>query len=822
MRGRPRGRGLALYVRVAVAKPVPGPFTYAVPAALDGLRLGHVVLVPFGRRGQETGYVVGTTGTSDVDPARVKPVARLLDPEPAFDERQLRFFRWVADYYLAPLGRVIHTALPARLQARVITVLEPTDAGAEALAAHRAEDALGQVLREIISRPGLTRRGLARRLDGELEADAVGRAVDGLLRRDWVRLGERELTEGKGRIATVALQVPPDEARAEVPDRARRMREVLDALIRAGGPLDLRALVQAHGSPARDAVKRLEARGLVVRGEREDRDPLADAPAQGRATPPVLNADQQRALDALTGEGAAGPFLLYGVTGSGKTEVFLGAARHALSRGRQVLVLVPEIGLTPQLVGRFRARFGDEVAVLHSGLTGGERLAQWRRIRAGEARVAVGARSALFAPFRDLGLLVVDEEHDDSYKQDDGVAYSARDLAVVLGREHGCPVVLASATPSLESWHNAARGRYTRLDLPRRATPRPVPSVELVDLTALEPVDGQRPLLAPEVVSALHQTFDAGGKAIVLYNRRGYATLVQCTSCGGTYECPSCGIAMTLHRTAGVVSCHYCGFKRTYTPDCPACGKPDLDELGKGTERIEEVLSAHLPGIPIGRMDADTTAVRGAHGRILDAFREGRTRLLVGTQIVAKGHDFPDVHTAVVVSADQGFRLPDFRAAERTFALLVQLAGRAGRGDVPGRVLVQTWKPDHYVLSHLDDLEGFYDRELELRRLLRYPPWTRMCLIRLDGVDRRRVLTASRDLARQLRGLRRPEDGNELLGPAPAALARLVGRWRFQILLRGRRIGPYRAWLQACRAVLDRRPGKGVRVSWDVDPRSLM
>lgn len=781
-----------------------------------------MVLVPFGRRGAETAYVVETTDDPEFDPARIKPVQRLLDPTPAFDARQLRFFRWMASYYLAPLGPVIHTALPSTMKARVLNVIEPTDAGTDALAVHEAEDELGQVLREVIARPGLTRRGLVRRLDGELEKDEVERAVDALLRKDWIAWGERELSEGKGKIATVSLEVSAAEALAELRGGATRMRAVIDALDRAHGSADLRELVRAHGTAVRDAVKRLEEKGVVKRGEREDRDPLADAPALGAAEPPDLNPDQRAALDALTAEGAHGTFLLYGVTGSGKTEVFLGAARHVLDQGRQVLVLVPEIGLTPQLVGRFRARFGDDVAVLHSGLTGGERLAQWRRIRAGEASVAVGARSALFAPFHDLGLVVVDEEHDDSYKQDEGVSYSARDLAVVLGRDHRCPVVLASATPSLESWFNAQAGRYVRLDLPRRATPRPVPDVELVDLTELEPVDGQRPLFAPEVIAALGDTFKAGGKAIVLYNRRGYATLVQCTSCGGTYECPSCGISMTLHRSAGLVVCHHCGTKRSYQPMCPACHQPTLDELGKGTERVEEALTAHFPDVAIGRMDADTTQVRGAHARILEAFRDGRTQLLVGTQIVAKGHDFPDVHTAVVVSADQGFRMPDFRAAERTYALLVQLAGRAGRGTVPGRVFVQTWNAEHYVLTHLGDLEGFYDKELELRRLMRHPPYTRLTLVRLDGVDRKAVSATARDLARTLRQRRVRDDGNELLGPHPAALARLVGRWRFQLLLRGRDPKAYRRWIAACAEVLFKAKTKGVRVSWDVDPRSLM
>ena len=811
-----------LYVRLAIARPLRGLFTYAVPSHLGKIEVGHVVLAPFGRRGAETGYVIEHVDEPEFDPAKIKPIQRLLDPEPAFGHDQLKFFKWIADYYLAPLGLVIQTALPSTIRARSVQVLEPTDEGAQALAQHAIAGEEAQVLREVIARPGLTRKGMARRLERELDKDNTAKAVDRLVRAGLVAWGTRELGEAKGRVATATLTMAMDGAMALVPTRAHRMREVVAALGVSDGPVDVRALVESQGSGARPALKRLVELGAVEMGEREARDALLDAPALGARVAPTLNADQTAALSALTAPDAKGTFLLWGVTGSGKTEVFLGAAKAAIEQGKQVLVLVPEIGLTPQLVGRFRARFGEDFAVLHSGLTGGERLTQWRRIRAREAPIAVGARSALFAPFTNLGLIVVDEEHDDSYKQDDGVTYSARDLAVVLGRFHACPVVLASATPSLESWHNVTLERYELLHLPKRATPSPVPSIELIDLTELEPVDGKRPLFAPEAISALKETFDAGGKAIVLYNRRGYATMVQCTSCGGTFECPSCGIAMTLHRNTRVVTCHYCSYKVPYTQDCPACGKPDLDELGKGTERVEESLNAYFPDIPIGRMDADTTSVRGAHGRILDDFRKGTYRMLVGTQIVAKGHDFPDVHTAIVVSADQAFRLPDFRAAERTYALLVQLAGRAGRGQVPGRVIVQTWNPKHYALHDLDDLHAFYAEELRIRQMLRHPPFSRLTLIRLDGVDRKKVQQRAYDLSRTLRSTRAPQDGNEVLGPSPAALAKLVGRWRFQILLRGNDMRAYRSWLGRSFTALTEASSGGVRVGWDVDPRHVM
>jgi primosomal protein N' (replication factor Y) (superfamily II helicase) len=809
-------------VRVAVARPLASPLTYSIPATLAGeLAVGHVVLVPLGRLA-ETGYVVGLTDEIDFDPAKARPVTRLVEPEPAFDAEQLAFFEWAARYYLVPLGMVIQTALPSEIKAKVLRVIHATEAGVEAVTATTVEGHAAHVLREVISRPDLTQRGLTRRLGAELEKGDVKRALASLERHGFIAWGEKEIGGVQAKVRTIELIVSPAEALNAVAPSARRMRSLIDAVAHHNGPVDLPGLLRAQGSAARSSLNKLVERGLMAWGQRQLRDDLTDAPALGSSTAPTLNPDQLAALKAIAAS-SEDCFLLFGVTGSGKTEVFLGATETTLARGKQVLVLVPEIGLTPQLVGRFRARFGDQVAVLHSGLTGAERLAQWRRIRAGDAQVAVGARSALFAPFDRLGLVVVDEEHDDSYKQDEGVPYSARDLAVVLGRKKHCPVILASATPSLESWYNAKLGRYELLRLPNRATQRPVPLVELVDLTQLAVEDGaERPLLAPRVEQALRDTFANGGQAIVLYNRRGFATMVECTSCGGTYECPNCGITMTLHRRASTVACHYCGLKRSYTGDCPVCASRTLEELGKGTERIEATLKELFPDIPQARMDADTTAVRGAHARILDAFRRGETRLLVGTQIVAKGHDFPGVHTAVVISADQGLRMPDFRAAERTYSLLVQLAGRAGRGDVPGRVFVQTYNPAHYALRYLDDVEQFMARELRLRATMQYPPLTRLCLIRLEAVDRNKVANEGRRLAADLRGIARAYHGVSVLGPSLAALPRLVGRWRFQIIVRGKEVGPLRALLSASVERLHRASRGGVRVRWDVDPRHLL
>ncbi|MEN0066642.1 MAG: primosomal protein N' [Myxococcota bacterium] len=794
-------------------RPFDGALTYAVPAPLHPLQQGHVVLVPLGRQ-LETAYVIGENPSPSLPPEKIKPIQRILDPVPAFDDEQLEFFRWAADYFLAPLGMMIHTALPSGIRAKTLRTVVPTDEGALALTRDEAREPVElQVLREIISRPGLTRRGLQRRLRSEIDADDVRKAIDRLVRRRWAAWEEREVGETKGEVRTVS------RIHGSSPEGTlgKRMTAILEALSRSEGPVDLEVLLREQGGAARDSLNRLVDRGLVEYGTRERRDALIDAPALGPPVPPPLNEDQRNALAAIL-EPDAQTILLFGVTGSGKTEVFLGAAQNVLARGDQVLVLVPEIGLTPQLVGRFRARFGDRIAVLHSGLTGAARLAQWRRIRAGEVDVAIGARSALFAPFRSLGLVVVDEEHDDSYKQDEGVAYNARDLAVVLGLRKECPVVLASATPSLESWQNAQRGRYCLVRLPKRATPRPVPHVQVVNLSQLD----DSPLLAPVVEEALHDTFERGGQAIVLYNRRGYATLVSCGACGASYECPNCRISMTLHKRERRMVCHYCGLRLDYTTVCPVCQAPELREVGKGTERIEETLQAKFPTIAIGRMDADTTKERGAHHRILSAFREGETQLLVGTQIVAKGHDFPGVQTAVVISADQALRLPDFRSAERTAALLVQLAGRAGRGAVAGRVFVQTRDPSHYVLQHLNDIEAFYGVELKHRALLTYPPYSRLCLVQLDGVDRGLVWRTIRDLAQDLREVAPRFPGIHLLGPAPAALPKIVGRWRFQLIIRGEQVGAWVDFLRAMRSKLEGRPPKGVRSRVDVDPRSLL
>ena len=800
----------APFVEIAVAMPVLGPFTYTVPEGM-ALEIGHAVLVPFGNR-KVSGYVVGFS--QEGPPKGVKAVERLLDPVPALDQQQLGFLRWAADYYLCGLGEMIATALPSSYRGRSHRVFLPAAAGIEALAEKSVEEGpVATVLREVVARPAITRGGLARSLHQELEPEEVGRALDHLVRHGLVATEERERAGPAGKVPWIRLLADP----AALPSpRGARMRGVLAALVEAGGAMPLAELVAREGEGARAAATRLAKEKLVIREEREDRSAVAPAEEQAPSEPPTPTPEQAAALVALASTPAR-PWLVHGVTGSGKTEIYLQAAARVLEQGRQVLVLVPEIALTPQLTGRFQARFGDRVAVLHSGLTPAERLREWRRIRAREAEVAVGARSALFAPFTDLGLIVVDEEELDGTNSGIGVS-----LELPLCRA-GCPVALGSATPRLESWHNAQEGRYGSLRLLRRATPRPVPAVELVDMRG-------RPLeeaLAPELSDALSAVIADGGQAIVLYNRRGYAPVVECPDCGAGYSCPSCGTSMVYHQKRGRITCHYCGFWRAYQPDCPICGGV-LGVAGHGTERVEEELRRRFPGIGILRMDADTTTGRGSHHQILSAFRAGEAQLLVGTQLVAKGHDFPDVHLAAVVGVDHILTMPDFRSAERTWALVTQLAGRAGRGSRAGRVLVQTRHADHFVFRLLGtpgaetDLDAFYTEESRQRRLLAHPPFSRLVMVRVEGADRDAALGRAQEIARILRQAARPLGRKvDVLGPAPAPMSRLVGRWRFQLVLRGRDVPAFRRWLGEVRGELHKPGRKGTRVILDVDPRSL-
>jgi primosomal protein N' (replication factor Y) len=538
----------------------------------------------------------------------------------------------------------------------------------------------------------------------------------------------------------------------------------------------------------------------------------------------VLNPHQQAALDVLVaalGKGYSG-YLLHGITGSGKTEVYLRLIAQARAQGKGALVLVPEIALTPQLAARFRARFGDDVAVLHSALPAAERLAAWRRLRSGEVGIAVGARSAVFAPVHGLAVVVVDEEHDGSFKQEDGVRYHGRDLAVMRAHQAKAVVVLGSATPSLESFRNVLVGRFRRLLLPTRANPaaaaRPLPPVEIIDLRRHQM--GPDQLLAPPLVEAVAEALAAGEQTILFLNRRGFSTLMHCPACGAVLRCSSCDVSMTLHRGREKLICHYCGRAAAIPTRCPACKQAALQGLGTGTERVESVVRALFPSARVARLDRDTTdGQRNRLEKLLARVHERQIDILVGTQMVTKGHDFGGVTLVGVLQPDQGMHLPDFRAAERTFQLLEQVAGRAGRGDRPGRIVVQTFCPEHPAIQFLrtHDYEGFVRDELARRESASYPPFSRMIALRLDGRHEASVRAAATSAAAHARA--QAGAAVHVLGPAEAPIARLRGRSRYQIWLRG----TDRAKLQAtARAAAEVTLPRDLRLAIDVDPQSVL
>ncbi len=749
---------MTLLADLALPVPVAKAYSYLVPGSLEGRIVAGARVVCPFGSRRLVGVVLEMR--EGEPPRGARPVDSLVDEEPAVPKDLLAFLRDLASYYIAPIGEVMRLALPPVERETVRALRSP----------------------ELFEAPA---RGVGAR------------------HVQWVApTAEVEHVQLSGQAGAIL------------------------ARLRAVGPVPLARLEERWGN-ARAAVRRLEELRLVSVEEREaPEDPFFAEPA-AREPPPELTEAQAHATERITGALAAGSpatFLLHGVTGSGKTEVYLRAIAAAKEHGKGAVVLVPEIALTPQLVARFRARFGDDVAVLHSGLTPRERHRMWKRLRGGEVGVAIGARSALFAPVRDLGLVVVDEEHDSSFKQDEGVRYHARDMAILRAHRVSGVCVLGSATPSLESEQLARSGKAFKLTLPDRARAQPLPAVELVDLRRMGPgPTGDRRLSLP-LFRAIEATLAAGEQTILFLNRRGFAPSVRCESCGEPSACRACSVALTFHKRAGgLVRCHYCGFEAPMPAVCAKCASASLVLEGIGTERLEETLAAAFPTARVARLDRDVGSGKAVE-RLLARVRAREVDILVGTQMVTKGHDLPHVTLVGVVNADAALSIPDFRAAERAFQLLVQVAGRAGRGDAPGRVIVQTYDPDHpaIVFAAQHDVGAFLARELADRKELRYPPFSRLSLVRVDAIEERQAREACASLGRAARAAAsRERQSVEVLGPAPAPLVRLRNRYRFRLMLRASERGPVRrvlAAVESARASLDRR----VRVAIDVDPVQLL
>jgi primosomal protein N' (replication factor Y) (superfamily II helicase) len=758
--------------------------------------VGARVEVPFaGRR------VVGVALGPGAPPpkGRLADVVDVIDETPLASPTLVELALWMADYYLAPVGECLRLLLPPQgiRSSRAVVRLSGT-----------LTDATDPVLRLLRDGP-LPVSTLAHRLGG----DPSGALVR--LRRAGLVALEQDLGTSGFRTYRVVQLTGSGGAGS-----GKAQQEVVRRLQAAGGRVPLAELVRDRPS-LRSAVTALERAGGVRLDE--ERSTRAPATMEGEAAPrPTPTAGQLDVLgsivEALDARRFA-TFLLHGVTGSGKTEVYFLAIEQALRADLGALILVPEIALTPFLVRAAAARFGESVAVLHSDLSRGERHDQWWRIREGAARVVVGARSAVFAPIAPLGLIVVDEEHEGSYKQDEAPRYHARDVAVMRGKIEGAVVVLGSATPSVESYHNARQGKYVLLSLPERVGPQGLPEIEVVDRRAALRA-GQDPILTEPLLTGLERCLGRREQALLLLNRRGYAQCLLCRECGVEALCPNCSVSLTVHERGRLVECHYCGHERETPERCASCGGEYLRLTGYGTERVLERLKEAFPEARLERVDRDLTRRRGAIERVLRAFESGEVDVLVGTQMIAKGHDFPNVTLVGVVDADVGLGLPDFRSAERTFQLLTQVAGRAGRGTVKGAVLLQSHLPEHYALIHAcaQDYCAYFEREMEYRRTMGYPPFLALLNMVVRSREAPRAASEARAIAADLRAEARGR--YRVLGPAAAPLARLHGDYRQQILMKGQRA----AMRAAARTVLTQRYG-AVRwpgVTVDVDPTSLM
>ena len=834
-----------LPAQVVPLTPVEGVYTYAVPPHLDAAAaVGARVLVPFGPR-----PITGIVTAREPAPAamqgkRIKAIAEVLDDAPPLPAELLKLTRWMAAYYACSWGDVLKAALPAGVDAGGTRQLTRTDQPAVWRGASLGRDLLVWLDGQPDAATGLDLGALGARF---------GQKVPGTLLAELEAAGLMRLTYTATRAVqvkterAVRLLVPAEEAQSAV--RGARQLAVIAALAElaafAGGEPASQSDVLAQSGASSSTVKRLAELELVEVTEREVvRSPLGSAPVTPTEAP-AFHPSQRAAVDAVAMalmDEKAETFLLQGITGSGKTEVYLQALAACRALGKAAIVLVPEIALTPQTVRRFRGRFGDEVAVLHSRMSAGERYDAWRMLRQGRCQIAIGPRSAVLAPLENVGLIVVDEEHETSYKQfDPAPRYHARDVAVVRAHFAGAVCVLGSATPSFESVHNARIGKYTLLKMPERVPVKghaaaPLPTVRVVDLAREKQVRRLRGALAHPLREAIARRLERGEQTILLQNRRGYAPVLSCDDCGTAPTCPDCAVSLTLHRPGRgrptLLRCHYCGHAEAVPTVCPACSAPDLAQLGHGTQRVEEELAALFPQARVLRMDLDTTGTKDAHATLLAQFGRGDADILVGTQMVAKGLDFPRVTLVGVVDADTGMLLPDFRASERAFQLIAQVAGRAGRADLPGEVLVQTRNPDHpavaFALRH--DVDGFAAHELAERRMLGYPPYGRLLGAEFKAPTEEAAERLAHQWTAEARALLAAQmDGDgappaiDILGPTQALIGKIKGHWRFHTILKATLTTPPTALQRLARAATHRvgTPPKGCRINLDVDPVGL-
>ncbi len=808
------------FVDVALPVPLDTAFTYRVP---DGLLpvAGGRVLVPF-RQQRLSGIV---TELHDREPSvQTKNVISALDASPVLDEQLIRLGKWIANYYLAPLGEVFRTMLPLAAEFKRsigfritelghLTLHQAGMSGSSGRSKRTAEDQYAEfrVLEYLAERE--TVKEAALRSSTRVSNSVLG----GMVRKKWIERLDLSAVQDAARIVRFAVL---KNAEGKLNENQAKLIETLAA---AGGRVNVETLRELE--VPRTTLSTLVKRGLVEIVHEKAEFQVSRLAARPSPFDFEFNPAQKRALKTIQDSVAArkfGGMLLHGVTGSGKTAVYLASMRAVLDSGRSAILLVPEIGLTPAVAADVHQVFGTEVAILHSALSDKERAEQWHRIKRGEARVVVGTRSAVFAPVSDLALIIVDEEHDTSYKQEEMPRYHARDVAVMRAKMANATVVMGSATPSLESYFNARKNKYALLELPDRVEQRPLPEVEIIDMRQEFQESGHEQVISRKLTQEIRERLDRKEQVMVLLNRRGYSPVVMCRACGKTIECQNCAIAMTHHKRSRRMECHYCGFTAPVPQNCSQCGSEYVYFLGTGSEKLEELLHGMFPQARIGRLDRDTVRGQEDFERTLAALNRGELDILVGTQMIAKGHDIHGVTLVGVVGADMSLGFPDFRAAERTFQLLTQVAGRAGRGTTPGKVVLQTYFPDHYAVQYAaaHDFAGFYDKELRFRSWMHYPPYSALAnvLVRSDKMDD--ALRWSGELGKWFEKTR--HEGVRVLGPAAAPIVRLKRDYRYHFVLKSPSREKLNGLLRAMLAYAAQKKIPRTQVIVDVDALWLM
>lgn len=800
-----------MYVEIVFPLSLEQAFTYTIPEDLnDAVQVGQRVIASLGKRKQQ-GMIIDIKADPPPDfTGKLKSFENIVDPVPVFDAQLISLLKWMSRYYFTPLGKVLQSAIPsdARMKKEVIVTASSL--------LKRSNDFTGYLVDQHTSKMSI----LKRKFGSERALINIAR----LQRQGFVEL-ENDFAFRQSR--NKDYLITPDLGReAEIPARAHAQQKAFEILNDFPSGISMSRLKEDY-EIGPDVIKKLKLKGLLSVEELEpDIDPLKD---YHRPPPKEIQLNQEqvvafgeikRSLD----EKAFTPYLLFGVAGSGKTEVYLESAAHALEQGRSVIILVPEIALAPQIAYRFQSRFGDIVALWHSGLKGAERVWTWQQIQKNKFKIVVGARSAVLTPIRNLGLIIVDEEQENSYKQQDSEPrYHARDVALVRGREENAVVVLGSATPALESYFNLSTNRYKGLHLTKRWEKAKPPLVEVVDMgkEREETKDYANPF-SRKLIEAIDETLKNDKQIILFQNRRGYAPVITCRDCNWTMSCPNDDLSLTYHKIGNKMSCHFCDYQAPPPQSCPECHSQELKFGGMGTQMVEEALAEQFPGVPVCRMDMDTTRGKGAHTKLLGDFARGDYKVLLGTQMIAKGLDFENVTLVGVINADSGLHFPDFRARERTFQLVYQVSGRSGRGEFPGRVVVQSWMPDDISIqcATRHDVKLFYNSELNDRNMLTYPPFSRMIAFSFQGRSRDEVIQLSEHAVQELK----EQKNLDVLGPTPAMIEKSHLGYHWKVVLKSsKEKDPQGTYLrQAASHVFQRTQVRNVRVTVDVDPYQIL